>query len=67
MDTNGLHIVTYNCKNCTTDGDKFEFIKLFLKTLIFCYCKKYGYINPKFHNPLKLDNYCDFFTTRSMN
>ena len=30
IDTNGLHIVTYNCTNFTTDGDKFEFIKTYL-------------------------------------
>ena len=67
MDTNGLHIVTYNCKNFTTDGDKFEFIKGLFKESQFLLLQELWLYESEFHNLLKLDNNCDFIATSSMN
>ena len=65
MDTNGLHIVTYNCKNFRTDGDKFEFIKGLFKESQFWLLQELWLYESEFHN--LCDNNCDFIATSSMN
>ena len=67
MDINRLHIVTYNCKNFTTDGDTFEFIKGLFKESQFLLLQELWLYESVFHNLLKLDNHCDFIATSSMN
>ena len=67
MDTNGLHIVTYNSKNFTTDGDKFEFLKGLFKESQFLPLQELWLYESEFHNLLKLDKNCDFIATSSMN
>ena len=57
MDTNGLHIATYNCKNVTTDGDTFKFIKGLFKESQFVLLQELWLYESEFHNLLKPDNY----------
>ena len=52
MDTNGLHIVIYNCKNFTTDGDKFEFIKGSFKDSQSLILQELWLYESEFHNLL---------------
>ena len=50
MDTNGLHIVTCNCMNFTTDGDKFEFIKGLFKESQFLLLQELWLYESELHN-----------------